>query len=74
MEILNKPAGEQVEKEEGGYNVSRRRFFQLAGGVAGAGILLSACHKRTGPTDIYIGSGDTALLNYLYILQQVEAA
>jgi hypothetical protein len=74
MEILNKPAGEQVEKGEDGYNVSRRRFFQLAGGVAGAGILLSACHKRTGPTDIYIGSGDTALLNYLYILQQVEAA
>lgn len=55
------------------YDVSRRRFFQLAGGLAGAGLLLSACHKTTSPTDIYLGEGDTALLNYLYVLQQVEA-
>ena len=74
MKILNTPAGGQANEMEGGYDVSRRRFFQLAGGIAGAGILFSACHKTTGPTDIYIGSGDTALLNYLYILQQVEAA
>lgn len=73
MKIGNTPADEQVEEMGKGYDVSRRRFFQLAGGIAGAGVLLSACH-RTGPTDVYIGSGDTALLNYIYILQQVEAA
>jgi len=71
MKIFETPNEEQVNS---GYDVSRRRFFQLAGGIAGAGILLSACHPRSGPTDTYIGSGDTALLNYLYILQQVEAA
>src|SRR4051812_2031441 len=74
MKIWNTPAEEQVEEMKGGYDVSRRRFFQLAGGIAGAGILFSACKKTSGPTDVYIGSGDTALLNYLYILQQVEAA
>jgi hypothetical protein len=74
MKILNKPADNEVEKTGTAYDVSRRRFFQLAGGIAGAGLLLSACHKRSGPTDVYIGSGDTALLNYLYILEQVEAA
>jgi len=72
--MLNKPAYNKVEETGKAYDVSRRRFFQLAGGVAGAGILLSACHKRSGPTDVYIGSGDIALLNYLYILEQVEAA
>jgi len=49
-------------------------FFQLAGGLAGAGLLLSSCHTRTGPSDTYLGSGDVALLNYLYILEQLEAA
>ncbi len=52
---------------------SRRRFFQLAGGMAGAGLLFSACHPVTKPTDIYLGSGDIALLNFLYVLEQMEA-
>ncbi len=74
MEINNAPAAEQAKEMDKGYDVSRRRFFQLAGGIAGAGLLLSACHKRTPTGDVYIGSGDTALLNYLYIIQQIEAA
>jgi rubrerythrin len=74
MEIKNAPVNNQEERTAGEYDVSRRRFFQLAGGLAGAGLLLSSCHKRTGPSDTYIGSGDTALLNYLYILEQLEAA
>lgn len=45
----------------------------MAGGMAGAGLLFAAC-KGSAPTDIYVGSGDTGLLNYLYILQQLEAA
>ena len=52
---------------------SRRQFFKLAGGIAGAGMVLSAC-RRTPPSDTYVGSGDAALLNYLYIINQVEAA
>ncbi|MCW3121441.1 MAG: hypothetical protein JWQ38_933 [Flavipsychrobacter sp.] len=74
MEIKIAPVDEQVKEMDKGYDVSRRRFFQLAGGIAGAGLLLSACHKTTPNKDVYIGSGDTALLNYLYILQQLEAA
>ncbi len=63
------------KKEESGVlqNVSRRGFLKLTGGIAGAGILLSACHK-TPPDTIYIGSGDTALLNYLYMMETVMAA
>ena len=73
MKIQNKPANMAAVEMDKSHDVSRRRFFQLAGGIAGAGVLLSACN-RSGPTDVYIGSGDTALLNYLYILEQVEAA
>ena len=74
MEIMNAPVDKRVEEMDKGYDVSRRRFFQLAGGIAGAGILLSACHPTTRTSDVYIGSGDVALLNYLYILEQLEAA
>lgn len=72
MKIVNTPVNEQVEEMDKGYDVSRRRFFQLAGGIAGAGLLLSAC-RRTPPSTFYVGSGDTGLLNYLYILEQVQA-
>jgi len=65
----------QVEETEKVFNTSRRRFFQLAGGIAGAGLLLSAAScRRTPASDTYIGEGDAALLNYLYILKQVTSA
>ncbi len=54
-------------------NTSRRRFIQLAGGVAGAGLFFASC-RRTPASDTYVGEGDVALLNYLYILKQVTAA
>ena len=65
-------APEDQQVIEPGYDVSRRRFFQLAGGMAGAGLFLAAC-KGSKPTDTYIGSEDFALLNFIYILQQLEA-
>ena len=73
MNIRNSPVNKLVEELEKVSDPSRRRFFQLAGGIAGAGILLSACHATTKPTNIYVGSGDTALLNFLYVLEQLEA-
>jgi hypothetical protein len=73
MNILNSPANKQVEEMNKVSDPSRRRFFQLAGGFAGAGILFSACHPTTPPTNLYLGSGDTALLNFLYVLEQMEA-
>jgi hypothetical protein len=53
--------------------VSRRNFLQLAGGATAAGLLLASC-RRTPPDTVYIGTGDTALLNYLYIMETVLAA
>jgi hypothetical protein len=72
MEIKNAPVSEQVEEMDKVSDVSRRRFFQLAGGIAGAGLLLSAC-RRAEPTDTFLGSGDVALLNFFYVIQQLEA-
>ena len=55
------------------HDVSRRRFLQFAGGIAGAGIILSSC-RRTPPDTTYLGTGDIAMLNYLYIMETVLAA
>ncbi len=74
MKIMNSPGEQQVEITDKIPGVSRRRFFQLAGGIAGAGVLMTACRPRSGPTNIYLGAGDTALLNFLYVLNQIEAA
>ncbi len=72
MKIVNTPGNEQVEEVDKVYDVSRRRFFQLAGGIAGAGVLLAAC-RRTPPSNFYVGSGDVGLINYLNVIEQVQA-
>jgi Ferritin-like domain len=69
MKLLNTSG---TELTDNGHDLSRRRFLGLAGGIAGAGMLLASC-RRSGPTDTYIGTGDTALLNFIYIMQQLEA-
>ncbi len=70
----NVPAGRQEDDLSLTSGMSRRNFFRLAGGIAGAGAVLSACHPRTRTSDVYLGSDDVALLNLLYITQQLEAA
>jgi len=57
-------------------DVSRRRFFQMAGGLAGAGMLLASCSKSSSSSNggVNLGSGDTGILNYAYALEQLEAA
>jgi hypothetical protein len=66
----------------------RRSFLQYSGaGLAGLALIAAGCKKNTNfPTDgngdggtvdaadINLGSGDTGLLNYAYVLEQVEAA
>ena len=55
--------------------VSRRRFLGLAGGIAGAGLLLGAAGCKDDEIDgVELGSDDTGILNYAYALEQVEAA
>lgn len=72
MKIVNTTGNEQVEEIVQAPDVSRRRFFQLAGGIAGAGVFLAAC-RRTPPSNLYVGSGDVGLINYLNVLEQVQA-
>ena len=53
---------------------SRRRFFQIGGGIVGAGMLLAACKKKNNDSGVNLGSGDMGILNYAYALEQLEAA
>jgi hypothetical protein len=61
-----------------GINLARRSFLRYASaGVAAVGILTAAsCRKAKiiTHTGIDIGNGDTAILNYAYALEQLEAA
>jgi rubrerythrin len=60
--------------------ISRRRFFGYAGALAGAGLLagMAGCRDEdyVSPVNpgIDLGSGDTGILNYAYVLEQLEAA
>jgi hypothetical protein len=63
--------------ENGG--VSRRKFLNYAGALAGAGLLIASCSKDPDPVPstgdaLNLGSNDEGLLNYAYLLQQLEAA
>lgn len=61
-----------------GINMARRSFLKYAGvGAASVGLLaVAGCHKDHIITSsgIDIGSGDYAILNYAYALEQLEAA
>lgn len=63
----------QTAEESPLQNLSRRRFLQFAGGVAGVGFVAAsaASCRKTPPDTQFIGRGDTGLLNYLYIVEQV---
>ncbi|MBA3827892.1 MAG: ferritin-like domain-containing protein [Taibaiella sp.] len=72
-----KQSFEQTQDELAVKNFSRRNFFQMAGGLAGAGMLFAACSKSsdtTGPTSFTLTNNDTGILNYAYALEQLEAA
>ena len=68
-----------VEKADGFFtaNVQRRAFLKYAGaGAAGIALLAVGCKKDMNDDDMGVsfGSGDTAVLNYAYALEQLEAA
>ena len=67
----------QTEQQEAAIKsgMSRRRFFGLAGAVAGAGLVLGAasCSKNEN-TDVTYTKDDFGVLNYLYLLEQMHAA
>lgn len=68
---------EQLDK-----TLQRRKFLQLVGAGAASVALVgvTGCNKDDSPPDdmggkgLYFGSGDIAILNYAYALEQLEAA
>ena len=60
---------------EGGHQVSRRKFLGYAG-VSSALLATAAasCKKKTNDSGQDLGSGDIGILNYAYALEQLEAA
>ncbi|MDF3076612.1 MAG: Tat (twin-arginine translocation) pathway signal sequence containing protein [Sphingobacteriaceae bacterium] len=56
-------------------NVHRRSFLKYAGaGAAGIALIAAGCKKDRSVRGVYLGDGDTAILNYAYALEQLEAA
>jgi Ferritin-like domain/TAT (twin-arginine translocation) pathway signal sequence len=55
-------------------SISRRNFFKTTGALAGGGILLAACSKSSGSSKAQLGAGDNGILNYLYVIEQLQAA
>ena len=72
MKLYNTTQDLPPVKDAKSYDVSRRRFLQLAGGIAGTGAFLAAC-KKAADNRIFVGRGDVGLLNFLYIIEQLKA-
>ena len=59
--------------------ITRSDFLKYSGSsLAVAGLILTGCKDddddNNGPTTVDLGSGDTGILNYAYLLEQLEAA
>lgn len=70
-----------------GYSGNRRKFLKFSGAtIASTGLIMSGCQEifdalpQKGKdvikdaTTVNLGSGDTGILNYAYVLEQLEAA
>lgn len=60
-------------------SLSRRKFLNYAGAIAGAGVLIASCKKDkttpvVGENSVDLGTFDPGLLNYAFALQQLKTA
>jgi hypothetical protein len=79
MEIFTKSDDQLLtsQEEASSKKMQRRQFLRYAGaGTAAVGLFAAnACKTdRNSFTGVYFGSGDIAILNYAYALEQLEAA
>lgn len=84
MEYKDKIDNERVEKDIPGWGNSRRSFLKTVAGVAALSTIAEGCDflgiddddgdDDNGEQAVSLGSGDTAVLNYAYALEQLEAA
>ncbi len=59
-------------------SLSRRKFLNYAGAIAGAGVLIASCKKDDDPkpvadAEVSLGANDVGLLNYAYLMKQMTA-
>jgi hypothetical protein len=66
------------ETQRASTGISRRHFFGYAAALTGVGLLASnaSCKKEDGNGDdrVYLGSGNRALMNFIYAIEQLQAA
>jgi hypothetical protein len=75
--LIRKPAYEQPLKETDLFSakIQRRSFLRYAGmGTAVIALLSAGCKKDEQADGVYLGRGDVGILNYVYALEQLEAA
>src|ERR1700733_9579166 len=70
---------QQTLQQAASGSFTRRRFLGFAGALAGAGIIIAgmdSCKKDPDPLEgaIDLGGGDPGVLNYLYVMAQLQAA
>lgn len=77
MPNLIKAVDQQLPEQQKDFffgNTSRRAFFQYSGiSFAGIALLVAGCSKEEDREGVYLGTGDIAVLNYVYALEQMAA-
>ena len=75
--LIKNKAGSELQGETDFFSskVQRRSFLRYAGiSAAGLALVAAGCKKEKLGEGLYLGGGDVGILNYAYVLEQLEAA